>query len=82
MAVDDGGPAFPVLEKVQEYRDDRYRDVYMPMGGMTLRDYFAAAAVQGFVMAHTIAHGPDWTPDGIAATSYAVADAMLEARKK
>ncbi len=50
--------------------------------GMTLRDYFAAHAAQGFVMAHTIAHGPDWTPDGIAVSSYLVADAMLAERSK
>lgn len=70
----DGGSAFPSYVEAGE--------VVAVSGGMTMRGYFAAQAAQGFVMAHTIAHGPDWTPDGIAATSYAVADAMLAEREK
>jgi hypothetical protein len=46
---------------------------------MTLRDYFAAQAMQGF------ATNPDWGfPDGaigMAVTAYAWADAMLKERK-
>jgi hypothetical protein len=44
--------------------------------GMTLRDYFAAAALQGL-----IANGgcPTWDDDAKAA--YAAADAMLKARE-
>jgi hypothetical protein len=45
---------------------------------MTLRDYFAAAALQGLVTNN----GTD-TPDGLLATwSYSLADAMLAARKE
>ena len=43
---------------------------------MTLRDYFAAEAMQGLSVAF-----PDWSHDEIARASYAQADAMLEARK-
>jgi hypothetical protein len=47
--------------------------------GMTLRDYFAAKAVQGIC-----ASGPseDWTNDQLAAEAYELADAMLKAREK
>ena len=51
--------------------------------GMTLRDYFAAQAMQGFIAS------PRGTPDGSNATdsyyarvSYLMADAMMEAREQ
>lgn len=46
--------------------------------GMTLRDYFAAKAMQGSV----VSDGPEFpTPELIAKWSYAVADAMLRQRE-
>ena len=68
---DDGGPAFPCGK--------------MPNDGMTLRDYFAAKAMQAFV-----ADDDPYTHDstetkfrlGYAAKySYQMADAMLKARE-
>ena len=48
--------------------------------GMTLRDYFAAKAMQGFVS------DPDWRvdmmPDETARAAYHQADAMLRAREQ
>jgi hypothetical protein len=44
--------------------------------GMTLRDYFAAKAMQGLVAADSVESNA-----GLAKISYMVADAMLEARK-
>jgi hypothetical protein len=44
--------------------------------GMTLRDYFAAKAMQGLMVD---VHTPDC--DYIAKTSYDLADAMLKARE-
>lgn len=81
MATDDGGNAFPALEKVQQFDDDRgtYVEVYQPMGGMRLRDYFAAKAM-GDVFGHF-----NWTSDSIekaAAFSYRIADAMIAERLK
>jgi hypothetical protein len=51
--------------------------------GMTLRDYFAAAAMQG-IMAAPAESGWDSEsqPEDIATAAYQVADAMMEARKK
>lgn len=46
--------------------------------GMTLRDYFAAKALQGFAAAE---ENPGWKSiDQVAETAYEWADAMLRAR--
>jgi vacuolar-type H+-ATPase catalytic subunit A/Vma1 len=64
-----GGPAFPI--NANESAD---RCIYT---GMTLRDYFAAKAMQGLLTSTRISK-PDW----IANDSYEMADAMLKAREK
>jgi hypothetical protein len=61
--IDDGGLAFP-----SEYYAEQ---------GMTLRDYFAAAALQGFVTNN----GTDTAEGALAAWSYSLADSMIKARK-
>ena len=45
--------------------------------GMTLRDYFAAKAMQGAVSEPSL----DMTAKGFAEYAYRIADAMMEARK-
>ena len=64
MNTNTGGPAFP------------YGTAY---AGMTLRDYFAAKAMQGFVS------DQDWRsdmgPEETARAAYTQADAMLKARE-
>ena len=77
--INDGGPAFPVLEKVQEYRDDRYVDVYMPTEGMKLRDYFAAKALIAMTANDHVDGNGD--PERHAAAAYRYADAMIAARE-
>ena len=69
--INDGGPAFPHLETTS--RGEPYHDHL----GMTLRDYFAAAALQGLLCN---GGGPSW--DGDAKNAYQAADAMLKAREK
>ncbi|WP_338547273.1 hypothetical protein V6W80_11775 [Pseudomonas benzopyrenica] len=69
MSINDGGRAFP-----------RTSDVYGPEFGMSLRDYFAAKAMQGFNS------NPDENLIGkpfseIAALAYRQADEMLKARE-
>ena len=68
---DNGGPAFPVTLPAGE----RYTD-HAPFDGMTLRDYFAAKAMQSLI-------GGDYMrfADAVA-DAYRVADVMLEARKQ
>ena len=68
---DDGGPAFPVA------------DLITGITGMTLRDYFAAAAMQGWMCSygHADTHPvSDCTELHLAKVSYDMADAMLRAR--
>jgi hypothetical protein len=63
-----GGPAFPGLHPSSECR---YKEE-----GMTLRDYFAAKAMQAYV-----AHNKAYDFDDISAISFRVADSMLKARE-
>lgn len=64
MSKKDGGPAFPRPNNVRPYEED----------GMTLRDYFAAEAMQGLV-------GNGGVPKASAEYAYKFADAMLKARE-
>lgn len=49
--------------------------------GLSLRDYFAAAALQG-LLAHQGADGSEGQQRKLAALAYASADALLAARKR
>lgn len=66
----DGGPAFPKIS-----HDLQYKQI-TSTSGMTLRDYFAAKAMQALLSE------PKVTRDLLlyAHAAYEVADAMLEAR--
>lgn len=67
-----GGPAFPVtLQPGEMYKHHAEFD------GMTLRDYFAAKAMQGFSAAPDMNCVP---LKEVARQAYDIADAMLEAR--
>jgi hypothetical protein len=48
---------------------------------MTLRDYFAAKAMQALIEA-TVTKNTVWSQDEVAETAYNVADAMLKAREQ
>ena len=49
-------------------------------GGMTLRDYFAAKAMQGFMANKS--NPMHFQPENDANWAYSIADAMLAAREK
>jgi hypothetical protein len=70
-------PAFPTTN--HNYGDGMYASE-----GMTLRDYFAAKAMQGLIASPRTPSGTvgDVTSDLVANLSYAVADAMLKARQE
>lgn len=72
----DGGPAFPTVEFVAEGESMKWR---LPTGGMTLRDYFMAAALKG-----VLASGRDeaWTHEKVAEFCRVQADAMIAERNK
>ncbi len=71
MTKETGGPAFPSAET--------FYDEIVHTGGMTLRDYFAAAMVSsGTVFKND---QPADTPEAVARQAYKLADAMLKARE-
>ena len=63
VPINDGGPAYPTPAGVQ------HND------GMTLRDYFAAAALE------KASRGSNRSADEIAKRAFYIADAMLKARE-
>jgi hypothetical protein len=69
-----GGPAFPQNYGIEQLESP------MPVQGMTLRDYFAAKAIQPLI--HVTAESIDDPvyEIGLAKMAYRLADAMLEAR--
>ena len=70
-----GGPAFPCV-----YYSEPIGSIgpqFTIKGGMTLRDYFAAAALQGMLTDSCI-QGSD---SQFAESAYSYADAMLKARE-
>lgn len=73
---DDGGRAFPALESLSKDRFDNYDA--RSEGGMTLRDYFAAKAMQGLI-AHV---DLDYTMGKAAVDAYLMADRMIAAKGK
>lgn len=75
----DGGTAFPYAYSIE--RSDGISESHFSEGGMTLRDYFAARAINGLI-SNVNTNGETLVkllPD-MALVSYAVADAMLKAR--
>ena len=66
-----GGPAFPVSEEA----------LIRNLQGMTLRDYFAAKAMQATVQAWISTSQYPITDEIVAENAYGIADAMLEARQ-
>jgi hypothetical protein len=70
MKKNDGGPAFPVFDGQSG-----------PYGGMTLRDYFAAAALTG-LRSNNPESAALHSSDNIAHLAYADADAMLAELEK
>lgn len=86
-----GGPAFPSKQKALMIKSEHVgiaSEYEIDTNGMTLRDYFAAKALTGFLETAI-----DWIPTGkhpdcdslglfkdLARDSYVLADAMLKAR--
>ena len=72
MDKDTGGPAFP------QHGFDTVAERFTSQGGMTLRDYFSAKAMQGLISC------PDWRQDmdfeETAYAAYEQAEKMLKVR--
>ncbi len=74
MSKETGGQAFPCL-------DDGGGGLSLRDGGMTLRDYFAAKAMQSHIVGmRGLPPSHEWKLEA-AQLAYRMADAMLEARK-
>ena len=67
--INDGGPAFPMGYHPEGNSADHF--------GMTIRDYFAAAALQGLLADN--GGGGSWDSDAL--NAFKAADAMLKARE-
>lgn len=65
--INDGGPAFPVVFEHEEATAECH--------GMSLRDYFAAAIMQGLMASQC-----EVTDDPYPIYAYKIADAMLKVR--
>ena len=82
-------PAFPGKQKallIKSEHSDIAKEYEIDQNGMTLRDYFAAKAMQGLIASPRLplpaAHGAsDVTDVMVADLSYKIADAMLKARE-
>lgn len=80
----DGGPAFPSIvdrDTPLVYEDEKLRVLG---AGMSLRDYFAAAALTGVMtdQADPVIERDDQALDYLASRLYKMADAMIDARKQ
>ena len=88
-----GGPAFPGKQKalmIQAEHREIASQYEIEHNGMTLRDYFAAKAMQSILRGYDVVssfedeevNDPEGMPKLIAKDAYIMADAMLKARKK
>ena len=68
--INDGGPAYPMGYHPESNNADHF--------GMTIRDYFAAAALQGMMAEYD---PEDELEHHIAKWAYKAADAMIRARE-
>lgn len=71
--INDGGPAFPLPVADQECCG-RFESGY---GGMSLRDWFAAKAIQGLLASPDTSRA---TLEQIVSDSYRIADEMIKER--
>jgi hypothetical protein len=74
-----GGSAFPSKKRI--YRAGYSTNEFEPVEGMTLRDYFAAKAMQGIIASEKLGDEEFATPEMYARDAYKYADAMLKARE-
>ena len=78
--IKDGGPAFPMASGPEPRANEttHYNE------GMTLRDYFAAKAMQGMLANKGFIYGKTADEDDSngAKRAYKIADAMMKAREQ
>lgn len=72
ISINDGGPAFPMGYHPEGNSADHF--------GMTIRDYFAAAALQGLIASRG-SMSTRFLAEDDASYVYEIADAMIRARE-
>lgn len=83
--IDDGGAAFPQPGVYHPDHGVMPVNAFYDAGGMSLRDAFAIAALQGWAAGRN--NGDEFNvvsqsgPDFVATSCYAYADAMIKARE-
>lgn len=80
--INDGGPAFP-FPIVSQNQTTGETSLWQTEGGMTLRDYFAAAALQGYIANYAGADVDPFSAHARISTAkrcYAMADEMIAER--
>ncbi|HCU0614060.1 TPA: hypothetical protein OUF56_004112 [Enterobacter bugandensis] len=84
--LDNGGYAFPIPNAdFQTFAPGTVEEYKRIQSGMTLRDYFAAKAMQGWLASFSESDDHPYVSgkcDAVAEASYALADAMLKAREE
>lgn len=78
--INNGGPAFPAEVCSLQPDGRQVGNTVWQTYGMSLRDYFAAKALQAVPMQQSRLHDIQPTYDRIAQHAYKMADAMLRAR--
>jgi hypothetical protein len=78
VMTDKTTPAFPIADPFIAMNPQTEKEAKLLQGGMTLRDYFAAKWLQGFMANPAV---DDMTVNLCACKAYQMADAMMEARK-
>ena len=85
MTTETGGPAFPSKQKallIEKEHAHIAKEIEIDQNGMTLRDYFAAKAMEGIFASNTEHdHEDAHIFDAVAEAAYKQADAMLKARQ-
>jgi len=78
MSKEDGGPAFPVADYDHMiFQPETVAETKRDLSGMSLRDYLAAKAMQGF---NANPRYDEYSHEEMASLCYMAADAMLAAR--
>lgn len=86
MSKETGGPAFP-MSQVTVLAEDGTPNEYCQTGdlGITMRDYFAAKAMAGYLTGDALLKQSDTAAEWVkktATAAYEMADAMLAERNK
>lgn len=80
-AIIDGGPAFPVPSPDFDlFTPNNVAEMERLASGMSLRDYFAAKAMQSIISRMDSAQYNYTGAEAVASDAYAFADAMITAR--